>query len=199
MSGFQPKTVSRLSTHIAKTYLKKQDYKNALFYFNQAVNSNPENIEAVKGKAFLLLELKRFHESQEYLRKLIEAYPWDDKLYCMLAKSLVMDEQYSDNESLPGLLINEAEDLLNEAFRLSENDEYYNYLEYSRLLIIKKEYEQAITFLQKTVELNPDFEETYLLLSGCYNIIGDDNNAITWSMKARLQNIKNTLAKSLKE
>lgn len=122
------------------------DMEKALYFAQEAVALNEENIEYQKRLAFLYISCGKYEESLDSLKKLVESEP--SRFYNWYAYSEVM------------MLLNEYEEavtILKIALLTHQRAELYYQL--SNCFFILKDEEEGMIALQKALELDPSLSK----------------------------------------
>lgn len=85
----------------AKGHLNRKDFDNSLRLFNQVLNREPANREALRYKATIILKTEDKEKAIKFLHSAVERCT-DDELYQMLGTLYLKQEQ--STEGLPYLL-----------------------------------------------------------------------------------------------
>jgi Flp pilus assembly protein TadD len=151
---------------VGRRKLKQKDYQGAITKFNQALASNPNDIDAYYGRGQAYFSQQDYQAAVNDLNQIIRFNPQLVDAYIYRGAS------YDD--------LGEYEKAIadyNEAIRLDPEDaEVYTNRGASYNVLGK--YNEAIQDLNKAIRLNPDSAEAYGNRGISYNAIGDKVKAI---------------------
>ena len=153
-----------------------------LVLFNR--NSIIEKIDKIKHRKTLLKEAnlslrnKNYGLAIEKFKLVLELDPDKAKIYEAIAYSYFQKEQYDL-----------AIEFYEKSIKISNNPDYY--LNLGTSYAAKGNFKKAITYLKKSLDINPDSELGYINLGRCHNGLGEDDQAIKAFAKAYEINPKN--------
>ncbi|MFW9826432.1 MAG: hypothetical protein ACFFEY_02310 [Candidatus Thorarchaeota archaeon] len=192
--------------------LSAQDNLNqALDKINDAIKSNPDNIELYYSKSKFLIENNRFRSVLELLELMQEIFPDDEKNVLMM-KAYVLKEMKNLEAGL---------DIINKLIEIYPEDKellnykanWYQYLNqkeksleviqnlikeepsnalyhdtYGEILMFFKDYKHALEEFQRTIKLNKEswfIYQTYIKMGICNNILGNIPQAVEFLNKGK--------------
>lgn len=125
--------------NLGNFYLKKQDYKNSLKYFETLNEVNTDLYEGYFGLALSKLKLNQNEDALDLIRKMNKQNPdSSENLYLL---SFLAQNQKSYNEAL---------DYLDEAIKKDKNPNYY--IEKAKIYYTLKNYNQSLEALKQSSE-----------------------------------------------
>jgi len=128
-----------------KELSRLQQYEKALPYFEKVLEIDPTNIDALKSKSFILFLRGEFEEASSILDVVLELNPNDR--FALNLKIMVLGN--IDPEKSGTYLIKLAELEANIQSLLLKSQEHYN----------RSELEDALSYLNKVLEIEPDHLE----------------------------------------
>ena len=200
--------------------LKKNN--EAINYYEQALNLNPEFYDAMKNKALLLQKGKKLKLCIENLKHKISQESNNHVLFIYIAQALFLDANYKESLEYVdnGLLLHiknkgKDKDYINASI-LKGNilTELKNYnqaiLHYQKLLNIDPNifhiyhhiatcyfkddnFYEAINYYKKTLDINPSFLFAYIGISDSYRKINDYSNSLKYLSLAQQIDNNNSL------
>ena len=141
---------TELLLEIAELYYRMQNLEKAINYIEQVLNKNPEHIEALKLLAKIFIDKNALAEAEQTAKN----------IYCI-------SHQINDLVVIFKLLNKQGK--YNEIFEYNvENPNCLIYLEQSKALFFKNEFEKAEKYLRKGLELEPLNQDLLLMLGQIY-------------------------------
>lgn len=137
-------------------YRENKEYKKALETYYQAFKVDPKSIEALHGAALVYLEEEKVEKAINIFNKIMEM----DSIYQEEYKHILNHVAISLGKHG---LHDKAISLYQKAISLDPNDEVL-FFNLSGAFIRSNKYQEAKTFLEKAIELDPSFEEAKNLL-----------------------------------
>ena len=153
---------------IAKIYILKGEFNKGLDYLLILAENNPENVEIRKIIAQAYIDEKQYTNAVTTYKEILDLVPPREvalvhsdmsNLYIQWAMDLFEEGEYTECFKLFPLAIQYDES--NPAI----------YLQLGKVNMHIKSYNEAITQLRKSLELNPEQAECYIYLSECYEVI----------------------------
>ncbi len=155
------KTILEYQLFLAELYVENQQYDNFVEIYKNLINKNPEKID-------YLLQLSRVYinatKYQEALKILDEA-----------EKNIGLNENIIVQKQLVLIKLGKIEDALKEGERLvfSEPQEVSYKVKQAQLMIDNHRYDEAVEYIKKILNSNPDKTRLHLLLAQIYQEKGD--------------------------
>lgn len=165
---------------IAKLYMKKNDIKNAKYYFEYVFKKTNDYISAY-NLVKIYFELKEYHKIPQISEEILRFTPQDIEISLILAKTYRLINN-----------MKKAKKIIQELLFLNQN----NYeLFYELALIYKKEnkIKKVIYYLEKTIEINNLYLPAYKMLIDIYIKEKNKNKLTKLKTKLLLQKIENPL------
>ncbi|HKC69273.1 MAG TPA: tetratricopeptide repeat protein [Bacteroidia bacterium] len=134
-----------------RCYGYKKQPEKSLEIINKILESDSKNIEALKQKGAVYLELHKYPESEQSFLKALEYQSNDFGILCDLAS--VLCEQKKFDGALDYYLKAISADT-SQAYIVYSNIAYFIYLD-------QKDYAKAIEYLNKSIAQNPKFPYAY--------------------------------------
>lgn len=167
---FEHPFADKVSTRalIAKIYILKGEFNKGLDYLLVLAENNPENVEIRKIIAQAYRDEKQYTNAVTTYKEILDLVPPREvalvhsdmsNLYVEWAMDLFDQGEYTECFKLFPLAIQYDE--TNPAI----------YLQLGKVNMHIKSYNEAITQLRKSLELNPEQAECYIYLSECYEVI----------------------------
>jgi len=157
--------------YVGYTYFQKQDYKNALVYFNTATNLNSENSDAWLQKGITEYYQNNYQEAINDLFFCTELIPEESQAYYYLS------------------LCYEAQGKIEVALQSAETAVEYDstdsesWFEAANLAYSIQNYSKSIKYYKKVLEILPKDKYTELNLGLAYNKSGNKDSALFWYTK----------------
>jgi tetratricopeptide (TPR) repeat protein len=155
-SGFTCFAQEADSLHkVAKQFMRSGDYPNAIIVLNNALKTDPDNLEIQKDLAFTYYLQRNYSASVEAGRKLIARNDADEQCYQILgmAYKAIDEGKQADKMYKQGIK------------KFPSSGELYN--EYGEMLWSNKDVE-AIRFWEKGIEVDPNYSSNYYNASKFY-------------------------------
>lgn len=137
-------------------YRENKEYKKALEIYYQAFKIDPKSIEALHGAALVYLEEEKVEKAINIFNKIMEM----DSIYQEEYKHILNHVAISLGKHG---LHDKAISLYQKAISLDPNDEVL-FFNLSGAFVRSNKYQEAKTFLEKAIELDPTFDEAINLL-----------------------------------
>lgn len=145
-----------------QSFLEKGNYEQALRLFNQVLNREPKNRDALKNKVLINISRAPAEEAKKSLEFALEQLPEDDELHEIAGAYHINNDE-----------INTGVKHLKRSVQLNEN----NALAHYGLGIISanqySDHKKAIEHFTKAIEQNPDFSEAFFN-RGCSYLMMDE-------------------------
>jgi tetratricopeptide (TPR) repeat protein len=146
-------------------YFARKDYAGAIPYFEAALHADSAFIPALMNIGLAKLAVKQPNEGIEYLRRALEVNPKDNRPRIWIAQTL------TSLDSLP-----EALEMYQQAIAAEPQN-----AEAQRgagvVLLLQKNWADAIPYLEKAVQLEPENIQGHIWLAQAYSNSGDLNRA----------------------
>jgi tetratricopeptide (TPR) repeat protein len=151
---------------VGKRKLKAKDYQGAVNEFSQALATNPNDLDALAGRAEAYFWLNDFLQSIQDFDAVLERNPNNPTFF--LHRGYAYGEQKEHDKAIANY---------NEAIRLDPQYAYaYNNRGYS--LNSLGEYEQALADLNQAIRLDSQYALAYVNRGVSYNSLGEYDQAI---------------------
>src|SRR5215467_7197085 len=131
-----------------KTYMRQGDFPNAIVVLNQALKSEPKNLEIQKDLAFSYYLQKNYSQALETAKPMIERRDADEQCYQILG---LVYKAIEDRK--------ECEKMYKQGIKKFPNSGVL-YNEYGEMLWTKQDYD-AIKLWEKGIEVDPNFSSNY--------------------------------------
>lgn len=182
-----------------------QQYQEAINYYDQAINLNPNFWEAWFAKALALSDLERYEEAITSLDRVInldqdnaDAYGLRGSIYLLInnreqgisnlqkAAQLFQEQNqqqaYQDTIELLQIVLSEDDNNSNQnqaptTIEFGDNNPY-NLFDQGYSFYELEQYDQAINAFSEAIKIKPDFAEAYGLRGGVYFLLGNKENAL---------------------
>ncbi len=166
---------NRDSAHLLKASIaiQKEDFSEALRLLEIVRETDPEDIQHQLLLAQSYLQLRRWKEAEDAVRKLLAADPHNAQAFLILAR-LQLHQQDASSAVASAL----------DAIGLQYGNPEAHFLLGSALAQLK-EWEQAAHALLNCVQLNPKSIRGYRLLSRVYRGLGEPGKAVACEAQAR--------------
>ena len=152
-------------TRLGDLYLERELYVEAERWYDQAVEADPEMVEAIVGQGNVAMALGAYDRAQDRYRRALELRPDDNTLKLKLAEALLKGDK------LP-----EARSLIEEVLSASPNNDRALKL-MGDLLMAEGKPEEAIGYYERAVERNPAWDYR-LALGDAYRAAGNVDEAL---------------------
>jgi tetratricopeptide (TPR) repeat protein len=135
---------------------ENKDYKEAVQFFSQSVNNNPENYAAY-------LYIGRCYQNQKKY----------NKAYRFYSQAINVNSNYAEAYFERGKLLSgfkkfkQAENNFKQCIKIEPNNIKANYY-LGHMFFRQKKYQQAVPYLSKTIKLNQKFPDAHYYLGVCY-------------------------------
>jgi len=170
---------------IAQEYLELYDYNNALLCYRNAETFTPGSSSIIYDLAYILEQTGQLEESISYYKKYIDNDPFNDNVWLNLGTIYAkqnncepaieaFDYAYALNPASSSALYNkgillinndkfaEAQDTLKD-FIILEPDSYTSFISIAEALILKEQYNRALTYIRIVAS---EFREGYEHFTG---------------------------------
>lgn len=151
----------------------KKDFNEASKLFGEAIELNPDNAEAWRGRGTALNDLKQYEQAVKYHDKAVELNPNYDRVYNNRGWNYCCLKQYE--RAIPDL---------DKAIELNPNNaKAYNNRGIAYMDGLKQ-YERAVQDFTKAIELNPKYYYAYNNRGISYRYLKEYNKAVDNFSKA---------------
>lgn len=183
----------------------QKEYEMSAFTYLEVLETEKDNIEAIKGLAFCYSKMENYDEAIKYYDCLRKLTPFDKKVYYELGvcefnrqnfcksikyliKAIKLHPEYYDAIYALAQAHEELEEFeMAEMIYLKIIHERPSYImAYNRLseLYLKiGEFEKGIKILKEILFINPDFHRAYLAIAIAYDKLEDSKHAIKYYKK----------------
>lgn len=151
----------RFYFELADTYMKQQDYENAIKYYSKVIELNDDCLPAYSGKAFCCSRLKDNKCALENYDVLKKAYPDDPELYWYT--SMLKDEL----KDLDGAMQD-----IDKAISMVKKPNAKYYAQKAMVHTDRKEHDKAVEYIEKALKIDPHNPITL----GAYMFMAVDND-----------------------
>jgi len=158
----------RLKKDACYTYYVKKGFrfvdispKQALFFFNKALQYKPDDKNALLGKGYSYTNLKKYKKAYRIFKNLHKRYPKDTKILQGYLNILYLSEKFDELERVKSSL---PDNLKNELVSV----EFYMQLKKAQKLMKEKKYERAEEILTTLYTKKPDDINVLLTLGNLY-------------------------------
>lgn len=174
--------------------VKEKKYEEAIGYFDKALAIEPDNLNACNDKGNALYSLGKYEESIKYYDKILEKDRNAAVIWCSKGNALAFLKKY--NESLTcyekALKIDpknkdarsNKQNALKAIEGLKNTENLKNYMDKGNELYAKKKYNDAISYYDKILKINPASVDAWLYKGYCYHILKKYDKAIECYRKA---------------
>lgn len=156
-------------------HLKEKDFDNALRLFNQVLNREPGNREALKQKALIMIQNQEPKEAINFLHSAVERCR-DDELYQMLGSIYLKEDE--PKEALP---------CLTRAIEINEKNAEAHYSLGFLYAHHRDDHANAVKHFSQSVENKPDYADAYFNRGCSYMILHRMKEAEKDLLKAKKQ------------
>lgn len=140
-------------------HLKGKDFDNALRLFNQVLNREPGNREALKQKALIIMQTGELKEVLNFLHSAVERCR-DDELYEMLGTVYLKENE--PEEALPYLL---------RSIEINEGNAEAHYSLGFLYSHHRNDHTNAVNHFTQSVENKPDYSDAWFNRGCSYMIL----------------------------
>ena len=168
----------KLKKDACYTYFIKKGYqlidtspKQAFYFFSKALRYKPNDKNAIMGKGYVYINLKKYKQAYKIFKQLHNKYPKDKKVLEGYVNVLYLLKKDSELEALRKSFGNE----LKEEF---SSIDFYMDLKKSNLLIKEKKYDEAEKILIKLYPKKPDDINLLLTFANLYFKTNQLNRAL---------------------
>ncbi len=159
-----------------KEYFIKGEFDRALRHFNYALNNNPNYSEVLSDKGAVLAKLGKYEKALETLNKALDYNP--NLTIAISNRKYVLKKLGKSTQLWP----KKKKELIEEnPLKLLKIEELYNK---GTNYALEGDFQKAIEFHQKAVELEPQFADGWINLGGDYANINDFEKALKYFDKA---------------
>lgn len=138
---------------LAETYFFHKDYDNAIKYYQELVNIEPENIDWLYNIAVCYSNLNNQEKVLEYYKKAVELDPQNKEFLYKIAHTEFNNQNYED-----------AVIYYEKIIEIDETE--LDAIEFiTRSLLFLKDYENLVLYGKKWIALEPDNEEAQLFIN----------------------------------
>ncbi len=164
ITALEPQNAYAL-TRLGDLYFDRELYVEAERWYDQAVNADPEMVEAIVGQGNVAMVLGLYDRAQDRYKKALELRPDDNTIKLKLAEAY-----------LKGKKLSEARPLIEAVLSASpSNDRALKLM--GDLLMAEGKPKEAIDYYERAVERNPAWDYR-LALGDAYRAAGDVDKAL---------------------
>ncbi len=164
ITALEPQNAYAL-TRLGDLYFDRELYVEAERWYDQAVNADPEMVEAIVGQGNVAMALGLYDRAQDRYKKALELRPDDNTIKLKLAEAY-----------LKGKKLSEARPLIEAVLSASpSNDRALKLM--GDLLMAEGKPKEAIDYYERAVERNPAWDYR-LALGDAYRAAGDVDKAL---------------------
>jgi tetratricopeptide (TPR) repeat protein len=164
ITALEPQNAYAL-TRLGDLYFDRELYVEAERWYDQAVNADPEMVEAIVGQGNVAMALGLYDRAQDRYKKALELRPDDNTIKLKLAEAY-----------LKGKKLSEARPLIEAVLSASpSNDRALKLM--GDLLMAEGKPKEAIDYYERAVERNPAWDYR-LVLGDAYRAAGDVDKAL---------------------
>lgn len=178
---------SGLAFQISATYQKLNNIDKAIEFSKKAYELDKTNMEYGQMYGGLLAKNGKFDEASQIYKKLFEADPTNSeigldlaatyysqnkfdevlKIYSTIEKNLGPSQELSNQKQRIYLRLNKVKEAIAEGEKLINSDpnEIENYIDQAELLIRNDKEVEAIKYIDKALQLNPESGQAHILLA----------------------------------
>ncbi len=169
--GLEPDHVNA-HHHLGLVFIELEENDRAERSFLKAVQLAPDHADILLDFGRFLILMQRFRDAQIYLRRAIEADPFDNMPLVCLAEALIYQAKEGGEESALTEMVDEAHALLNRSFKIDpfEGKAWFHWAEGA---VFYREWNAVEEFCRKSIELG--YEENlwvFALLSAALGKLG---------------------------
>ncbi|MBZ9730613.1 tetratricopeptide repeat protein [Salegentibacter sp. JZCK2] len=197
-----PSKKGEIAKNIALIYIQEGEDEKAIEAIKDAKAENPDNIALLQAEADVYYRMGNKEKYNELMQEMVEKNPNDPNIYYNLGvtaaelgnneqaieyyeKALEIDPEMSNARMniVVAILAKERDliDQMNELGMSKEDNKRYDELEQER----KEIYEQAVPYLEKVIEADPENVSAIRTAINIYNQLGEEEKAA--ELKARLE------------
>ena len=192
---------SEMRRTLGFVYLNQNRNMYAIMDFNKAIELNPDDYEAYNFRGRAYFALKEFDKSLKDFKKSIELKPDYPLVYNSIATVFInknqpdsalyycniaieLDPEYADAYKSRGKIylyeLNKAEQGIEDLKTAIEKDQFLLnlYIEIALYYMGQKRPETALGYLNKAIEINPDYLEAYTHRADIHHAAGRKNEAL---------------------
>lgn len=157
----------RIAEHLARLYLEDENYTKAYQQLEIVVGADPENLNAKVRMALILIETKDYPRAIKRLKEILAAAPDSDKIRFFLGAVYEEVKEYTQ--------------ALEQFSRVEAGSSYYqeSVIHMSYLYKIQGDYSNAISTIEKGIELSPDHVPFYSLYASYLDDVKEYEKAVT--------------------
>jgi len=157
-----------------------KDYESAENSFENASKINPTNTDIQTGWGMSLLKQKKYNQALEKFTKAIQINRYNFSAMLLAAITEIRLGNYNDAE--PKLI-----------FLMKTNPTEGAAYEYANMCTLKENFDDAIKYAKKSVELNPNMLPAYMLLGDVYSLKFDYVNSTKYFTEAENRELTNAM------
>lgn len=180
---------------ILKGAIKKDKTKAKYYYLRSRALEKLGNIPEARDMMFKVIAIECENKKAYFdLACLLDKENKPDTALVMLSQALKIDENYTDAKEMMGIIyselgrLQEAKSIYIELIQ-SGFENYNTYYNLANICLMNKEYNLAIEYYLKTVELNNKCVEGYVALANIYYITEEYEKALEVLDKIQLDSI----------
>jgi tetratricopeptide (TPR) repeat protein len=161
------------AVHLGYLYEKQEKPDEAARYYEMALASNPDDAQTLGSLAGIYAKQKKDAEAISTYERAIAATEGETRarFQAQLGKLLMNSQQFEKSATVYAALAVEKPDNASYQFNAGAS------------LKATKKCKEATPYLEKAIELKPDFSSAYQELAGCYNEQGRYGDAINMAKK----------------
>ena len=156
-----------------------------VFYY---IKINQYSVDAFENKADYFFYNEMYFNSAKYYKKIIDMGKMGNKIYLNLSISLIKLENYETAINYLNVLLKTRNDIPEIYYLLA----YANYCQQTKKNILEDNIKYIISCLKKSIELNENYTDAYLLMGKIYDNLKQYEYERTWYNKALYSGIENT-------
>jgi len=157
---------------LGMNFFQKGNYQKAIFFFEREILIHPKSKDVLYNLGIAYMNLGQTQKAIGYLSKVLEIDP-EDNITSSVLNSLKSD--ILNKKKIKQPVIHEIQKL--------EGRNAEDYFKTARSLFGKENYESAIDYYKKAINLNPKLTEAWYELGIIYSIKGDIQNVIECNKK----------------
>ena len=159
-----------VATEIGTIYYENRQYETAIKYFEEALDIQPNNSEALKYKAFCFVNIGRFNDAISIMNNVYKKFPDDSLLNYNLGRAYRGREDYKTAIRYYSISYKDKEYSVKSLYEMG-----LCYIKLENIESAIKTLEKAISYDSYDKELNLAILYT---LSECYDIVGNINKSM---------------------